>query len=300
MQALDRWADSECCASRKYVKKVTIDNFARADAIDVELLATYEQRELRPRHRPYDGGMISQGMSPNPWDLPCVPSKWYLQEKKEMPLPGSEAIRICFKCCGGGRITCPHCHGAGRTRCHHCNGNGRLNNADGTSRDCPHCNGGYERCSRCGSSGSIVCDTCNGARQLVHYQAVVVYFNRVENHKVLDGEAAFLKEMPLEKIKAAPGVPMWQEENFMVFPAAQYNQCRISPNISQRIDGMIMEFATMGSSKGVLRRQQLTVKGVPVFRAEYKKGEERKVFFVFGTNMNVHAPDWPCCCCVCM
>jgi len=85
----------------------------------------------------------------------------------------------------------------------------------------------------------------------------------------------------------------------MVFPAAQYNQCRISPNISQRIDAMIMEFNNMGNGKGVLRRQALNVKGVPVFRAEYKRGQEKKVFFVYGTSLVVHAVDWPCCCCYC-
>jgi len=196
MQALDKWANGDCCASHRAVKDVTIDSFARADAIDVELLATYEARELRPRHRPYDGGMISQGMSPNPWDLPCQPSKWYIEEKKEMPLPGSEVIRICYNCCGGGRVTCPHCHGNGRTRCNHCNGRGTLTDAEGHHRDCPHCRGGYQRCHRCQESGSIICPTCDGRRQLVHYQAVVVYFHRVEHHKILDFEAAFLVDLP--------------------------------------------------------------------------------------------------------
>jgi len=33
MQALDKWANGDCCASHRAVKDVTIDSFARADAI---------------------------------------------------------------------------------------------------------------------------------------------------------------------------------------------------------------------------------------------------------------------------
>lgn len=122
---------------------------------------------------------------------------------------------------------------------------------------------------------------------------------RVRGTRVLDFDQQFQGQLPAEKIRAAEGVPMWVEEVPRLMEAAPFQQVRITPAISQAVDAVMRETASRFPQASILLRQKLTIKGVPVFRCEYKVEQAQRVFFVYGIRSEVHAPNYPsvCPCC---
>ena len=73
--------------------------------------------------------------------------------------------KICSKCNGSGKITCPWCHGSGKRVCGACGGSGHRfvgvtkYNLSGF-QNCPFCFAGRTNCTCMG--GKVVCSLCRG------------------------------------------------------------------------------------------------------------------------------------------
>lgn len=309
--ALRLHVNSNCCMSKGQLKKIAVTSFQRTDAFTISIDTTCESRELRPAHKPYRGQPIIATITPDPWLVPCQPSRWYTDETIDVPLPGTEQVRPCFRCYGRCVVRCTHCHGRGEYSCHNCHGTGHVdrtvheNTPDGrtttrTRREhCTVCHRGWVRCGPCMGTGYTDCRTCERTGTLLHYTNIHIKFRHLRYQKVLDFDAKFLDQLPPQLVAKAQGVPLWLEEVPRLFQAGPLNQERVSRAINSQADNSIAEAATKFPAGSIPRMQKLRVTGVPVYRVEYFAGKQQQCFFVYGTSTppSVHAPGWPCCCC---
>jgi hypothetical protein len=87
---------------------------------------------------------------------------------------GTEYVKECESCDGGGEldceycdrgeITCDTCDGTGEVTCEECDGDGRQM-GDGEWEDCEACDGtGNGKCEECDGNGSLNCDNCDNGK----------------------------------------------------------------------------------------------------------------------------------------
>lgn len=66
---------------------------------------------------------------------------------------------------------------------------------------------------------------------------------------------------------------------------------RVNPEVNEECNRLLASFRLPGGTK--LHRQSLHVRSVPVYEGRYPWGKETRRFWIYGHEMNVHAPDYP-------
>uniref|UniRef100_G1QUD0 Ssu-2 homolog n=1 Tax=Nomascus leucogenys TaxID=61853 RepID=G1QUD0_NOMLE len=231
-----------------------------------------------------------RGASPRLWDIKVQVPPMFQEDTRKFQVPHSSLVKECHKCHGRGRYKCSGCHGAGTVRCPSCCGAKRKAKQ---SRRCQLCAGsGRRRCSTCSGRGNKTCATCKGEKKLLHFiQLVIMWknslFEFVSEHRL---------NCPRELLAKAKGENLFKDENSVVYPIVDFPLRDISL-ASQR--GIAEHSAALASRARVLQQRQ-TIELIPLTEVHYWYQGKTYVYYIYGTDHQVYAVDYPeryCCGC---
>jgi hypothetical protein len=311
-EALELHVQTTKWLRRGLAQKLPIESFERSGSFHVVFRSFTETRSVGPANEPYWNGLVDgpeNGRPPAAWDIPVhIPGQFINQDHHE-PVPHTDAVKTCHGCDGAGKVTCGDCGGDGRVRCAECGGDGRVNrtrtltrtNAQGQTESytesytetCGRCGGdGKVTCPLCDRSGRVTCPTCRGAARLKHFQQLWVAWNTQVTDEVIERT-----DLPDDLIGGAVGIVIHAEEEDHLEPAAggaggpYRGGGRVNADVNEVSNKLIQSHRFKGGTK--LHRQSLTVRAVPVYEARYPWGKETRRFWIYGTDQQVYAPEFP-------
>jgi len=298
----------------KYVKKTwwrrrglaeTLDirSIKPSNAYHIQLETFVEVRRVERGHRPYRGGPIDDscnGPPPHPWGILAQPPVMFHPHTFSMPLPHTDEVHKCGTCIGAGVVTCLHCTGTGRKSCVHCSGTGHLlrtgkqghhTHGNHPRHDhCPHCKGGHSTCMTCRGGGRITCSLCDGTGQLVRYSKLLIIWTNRKVDRVTDSKSLPPSLTHSSRLRDASGTLLLNEEGLRLFPTEAGTVPRVNDLVNEVSNSLIVSSI---DPNVLLHRQRLSVRGVPVYELPYFwKGEQLR-FWVYGTEREVYAPNYP-------
>ncbi|XP_004642202.1 protein SSUH2 homolog [Octodon degus] len=231
-----------------------------------------------------------RGTSPKLWDIQVQVPAMFQEDTRKSQVPHSSLVKDCHKCYGRGRYKCSSCHGSGMVRCPACSGAKRKARPP---RRCPLCSGsGRRRCSVCSGSGSKACATCRGERKLVHFVQLVTTWRNSLFEFVSEPHL----NCPRELLGKAKGENLFKDENSAVYPIVDFPLQEIS--LASRRG--IQEHSAAVASRGRILQQRQTIELVPLTEVHYSYQGKASVYYVYGTDHQVYAVDYPeryCCGC---
>ncbi|KAL4226159.1 hypothetical protein ACF0H5_014145 [Mactra antiquata] len=294
-QALEKYVESQLCFGKKPAQECTILKTTGVTALHYVLETFSENRSTKKKKKPYKGGHIDgpeNGTPPMPWEIACPPKSEFKDDKIKKEVPHTAKVKKCKDCKGRGWETCDECDGWGRVECDHCEGGGRVPFTDEEGnegeRDCPFCMGGMRRCDECGGDGRVTCEDCEGYRKLKCFIQLKVKFYNHKDEYILE-----TTDMPDELVASVGGNVLFQQELPMVWPIASYPVAEINAQSAKFVQAHRTKWPNE-----LIHKQRQTLRGVPVTEVEYKWEDFTSRFWVYGTEKNVYAPDYPqqCCC----
>ncbi|CAD5118072.1 DgyrCDS6811 [Dimorphilus gyrociliatus] len=297
--ALNEFASSNCCYGKGVSTNMIINNISNEFAYHYILETCTEWRSVKWTFEPFIGGYIdgpNNGEPPLPWSISCTPSALFMNETKEIPVPHTEQVFQCHNCKARGFVVCSRCKGVKRVRCSKCSGSGWVKKFDAKQKrhdktSCGGCSGsGKSRCGKCSGSGELICLVCRGRKQLKWFILLTVSFlNNASDY------VHRINSIPIELVKGANGKEIFKYSSNMAWPISHSTIKEINVLSSQLID---KHRQTYKSQKILFEKQ--TIKAVPVSEIDYRFKGESKRFWVYGTQGEVHCPDYPqqhCCGC---
>ncbi len=311
-EALELHVRTTTWLRRDLSRTLPIESFARSGSFHVVFKSFTEKRDTGPAHVAFWGGAIDgpeNGRAPAAWDIHVdVPGTFINQDHRE-PIPHTDVVKTCHGCQGSGRVTCDNCGGDGRVRCPRCGGDGRVSrtrtltrtNAQGQSEtytesyteQCGNCGGdGQVTCATCDGSGRVTCPTCGGATRLKHYRELHVAWKTHTADHIIEKT-----DLPDELIQGAVGLVIHSEQDARLEPMTggaggpYRGGGRVNAEVNEVANRLISSHSFPGGVK--LHCQALVVRAVPVYEARYRWGKGQRRFWVYGTDQQVHAPEYP-------
>lgn len=314
-EALELHVMSTRWLRRDLAKKLPIDSFTRSGSFHIVFRSFTETRSTIPSFKPYRGEYVDgahNGPAPAPWNIPVPLPGTFINQDHEEPVPHTDTVKTCHGCNGDGQVTCSRCGGGTRVTCPDCSGNGRVNrtrtvtrtNAQGQSEtftesyteSCGPCGGdGRITCPECSGSGRITCPTCRGATRLKHYVKLCVDWKTTVADKVIEKT-----DLPDRMVAGAVGIVIHAEEDDHLEPWAgaaggggpyRGGGGRVSAEVNAAANLLIQSHRFPEGTK--LHRQSLHVRTIPVYEGRYQWGKDLRQFWVYGTDQQVYAPNYP-------
>ncbi|XP_040850881.1 protein SSUH2 homolog [Ochotona curzoniae] len=292
--ALLSFVSSKCCYGHAAAGDLIIRELKQQSLCRYRLETFSESRVSEWTFQPFTSHAVDgpqKGPSPRLWDIKVQVPPMFQEDTKKLQVPHSSLVKECHKCHGRGRYKCSCCHGAGLVRCPACCGSKRR--ARQPARRCPRCSGtGRRRCSTCSGSGSKTCATCKGERKLLHsIQLVIAWKN-----SLFEFVSQPRLSCPRELLAKAKGESLFKDEDVMVYPIVDFPVPEIA-RASQR--GIAEHSAALGSRARILQQRQ-TIELVPLTEVHYWYQGKDGVYYICGTDHQVHVEDYPqrhCCGC---
>jgi hypothetical protein len=290
---------------RGLARRLEIEAIERSGAFDVVLQSFTEKRDTFWEQRPYDEGEPidgpDRGPAPGEWEIALEAPGVFINEHRVMPVPHTQTVKSCEACLGKSDVLCSRCSGNGEHGCGSCSGTGRLvtlDAQDGTRSPgpCQLCGGvGRVGCVVCVGSGRVRCETCFGRRQVVHYQELRVHWATRTNSEQVEK-----MKLPGSLVGIAEGVVVLREEDARLEPGRggphgggpyRGSGGRVSPEVDAAVNRLLSSHRLAPEQR--LLRQRLVVRGVPVHEVRYRYRGEQRSFWIYGSDLRVHAPRFP-------
>ncbi|XP_001199642.2 protein SSUH2 homolog [Strongylocentrotus purpuratus] len=289
-----------CCWGKRAAEGLTFTKIEHSAAFHYTLETFSENRTTKWVHTPYVGQPIDgpqNGPAPLPWSIPADFPALFMNNTRKIEVPHTASVKPCHNCRASGYVRCPRCCGRGTVRCRRCGGDGRRNvrryNSN-TKRHyyksitCGSCGGdGRRQCFRCTGYGKITCPVCDGRTQLKCYiQLTVEWINHVEDNIVER------TNLPDELIRDVTGNIVFEEEQPKVWPITHFPDNAINQASQQIVKRHEDSFKSER-----LHKQRHKVRIIPVAEAKCLYNDKPFVFFVYGFERKVYAPEYPMQCC---
>lgn len=289
--ALLEHVGSSCCMGKGPANKMEIKQIEYSFTHVLVLETFSEKRQTCWEYKPFRGGHVDDaccGRPPNIWEI--IPSKEptpFKDGKYTTTVPFTEYVQSCFQCNSTGRKRCCSCDGVGSLSCNFCNNMGTTSN--GTS--CTSCNGrGRRSCFSCNSSGFQECSNCLGSGKLKYYQKLkITWKNHIDEHI---SEPNFI---PKDKLKTVCGDIIYKDQAPRVYPINYIS----TPDIAQASHSLIAKHEQVYLSKERPLIQQQTVQVIQVATVHYEHNGKSNLYYIFGKESKVYAPNYPSSCCGC-
>ncbi|XP_004714180.1 protein SSUH2 homolog [Echinops telfairi] len=272
-EALLSFVNSKCCYPSAAAGDLIIQELTQRTLCRYRLETFSESRISEWTFEPFTNHSVDgpqRGASPRLWDIKVKVPPMFQEDTKKFQVPHSSLVKECHKCHGHGRYKCSGCHGAGMVS--------RL--------------WAVGECSTCSGRGNKTCATCKGEKKLLHFvQLIIVWKNRlfefVSGHQL---------SCPGELLSKAKGEKLFKDEDVVVYPITDFPLREISA-ASQR--GITEHSATVASHARVLQQRQ-TIEVIPLTEVHYWYQGKTGVYYLYGTDHQVHVVDYPeryCCGC---
>ncbi|XP_043933459.1 protein SSUH2 homolog isoform X2 [Protopterus annectens] len=290
-EALISYAKSKCCYNSEPAEKMHFQSLTPANTLRYRLETFTESRSTEWASEPYTGQFVDTpacGPAPLPWDIPVPPPPMFADTKQKVKVPHTASVKGCHDCKALGRIACQKCTATGKVECWVCHGRGRNMNDD----RCMTCNGTrLTKCTSCNGAGGKQCSTCLGHGQILCYIQLVVVWETHRFEYVVDQESGF----PNDLLKKVTGSNLFIDQNLMVYPVIGSPYPAVNEASQRGISEHHNQFAT---TKRICQQKQ-TIELIPITRVRYDWKEKTYSYFVYGTEHQVFADDYPakCCCC---
>ncbi|XP_054645915.1 protein SSUH2 homolog isoform X2 [Dunckerocampus dactyliophorus] len=265
-EAIALWASSKCSY-----------NFAPKDGMitTMEAFNTYryrletftESRSAEWSHEPYNGQPVDAcgQPPPEPWNIAATPPIYFVDGQQVIRVPYTSFLKSCHVCQEMGKKPCNDCD---------------------WNRDCMRMN----NCRHCQGQGFTECPTCQGRRQLLVYMKLTVTWTNNCDDYVVE-QPSGLKVDNLSKVS---GVELFRDCQYLVYPVCGFPDTAVV-NAAQRL---VREHQGNFALTSLILRQRQIIELIPVTKVTYLWKEEKKVLFVYGTELEVRADNHPpisCC-----
>ncbi|XP_071476024.1 protein SSUH2 homolog isoform X1 [Diadema antillarum] len=302
-EALLGYVAENCCRGKKAATEMKVNDLDHSAAFHYTLETFTEKRTTKWKHEPFTGQIIDgphNGPAPQPWSIMVNIPAMFQNGKAKLEVPHTASVKPCHDCYAIGFRRCHHCMGRGRTRCHMCHGHGRrqvthYNHEEHRHHShwetCHSCHGmGRRRCFTCHGHGQITCTTCSGRANLKFYIQLTVDWTNHMNDSIVERTA-----LPDELIRDVTGQVAFKEEQPRVFPVNHFPD----QSINQASNTLVQQHSTAFQLERILQ-QRHQVRIIPVTEVKSTYGDKQFMFFVYGFEHKVYAPEYPMqCCCGC-
>lgn len=159
---------------------------------------------------------------------------------------------------------------------------------------CSFCRGrGWETCYVCKGHGHIDCFHCRGSGGLRCFIKMhVVYTTHVDDFV----DQSRNVRLPSDLVRTAGGALLFQAEGVRVCPLFNFPELLVNQESQRLLD----EHERQISATERLLLQRHRIRSVPISQCSYSYKGKTGVFYVYGSENHVHAPDYPQkCCCTC-
>ncbi|XP_042896179.1 protein SSUH2 homolog isoform X2 [Parasteatoda tepidariorum] len=298
--ALRKDISSHCCYSQRPVRDMCITDIKHSIAFHYTLETFTEIRTTCWAFEPYTGGTIAgsnSGSVPGPWEILAFPPTYFKNHSTQLEVPHTASLKTCHVCGGVGRKRCSTCSGKGSAYCFSCHGAGYRHitlTTGSETKDCLQCTGtGQRKCWKCSGEGMAMCKTCSGTGQIKCYLRVTIkWMNHLDDH-VVEKVAA----LSGDRIRTASGDIVCQEEGNSLLPLTHFPDTTVNMASVQLLQKHESSFP---SEKVLKQRHRVSI--VPVSSVNYSWRRHEGLFYVYGYERRVYAPDYPhvcaCCCCI--
>uniref|UniRef100_A0A1I7U8X2 ZZ-type domain-containing protein n=1 Tax=Caenorhabditis tropicalis TaxID=1561998 RepID=A0A1I7U8X2_9PELO len=157
----------------------------------------------------------------------------------------------------------------------------------GTHDLCYMCHGrGIKECHHCKGGGKKPCTSCAGTGSVRSYTRIKVYFKNERSEHYTESE------IPEKLLLQADGKRIFEEEQDYVIPISRYSD--------EDVNKMSKLFCAQHLQKcmGVCRviRQRHYMNAIPISKVHYSLGNEKGIFYVYGTQKLCFFPNFPSKC----
>lgn len=279
--------------------ELEVTNIESVGAYEIVLETFVEQRTVTTRRYPFHDRTIDSPDTGAPvalWDVPTNPPTFFAKGEQTLVLPQTGQVEECTHCDAEGRRSCSVCKGTKKTRCLSCGGSGRKQKRNGSGylyhSDCNGCKGrGKFPCTRC-TGGKVRCPLCNATKRLECREEISVSWRVHTERNSIEST-----DVPDELMRHVTGAVVLVEEAEQLHPTADLASgyrtppVRVQPNVDRLCDGLI---ATATRDAGsVVRRQRLTIRGVPIYKINFRLGSHVGYFCAYGAERAIYAPGYP-------
>jgi hypothetical protein len=291
-RALERHVSRSFWLQHGLAATLPVSSFERTGAFHVELECFTESRTRHEEDEPYHGGSVDgpeRGAAPKTWELGVERPDDFVDDAIRVEVPHTSVVERCPSCRGRGVVPCGSCGGDGKvTRTE------RVSAGSG-QRHHHHTRTTKVTCSVCRGSGEVGCETCEGTGDVRRFEVVEVVWKNVISERVIEKT-----DLPDELLPDVEGVEVLCEEEKRLEPGTgggggggpfRGGLERVNAEVDAAVNELLEEAAFGKGTK--LRRQRVTVRAVPVWEARYAWGRDERRFWVFGTDLQVHAPRFP-------
>ncbi|XP_063081257.1 protein SSUH2 homolog isoform X2 [Cavia porcellus] len=292
-EALLSFVNSKCCYGTAAARDFVIQELRQQTLCRYRLETFSESRISEWTFQPFTNHSVNgpqRGTLPKLWDIQVQVPAMFQEDTRKSQVPHTSLVKDCHKCRGHGRYKCSGCHGSGTVRCPACSGTKRRARPP---RRCPLCSGsGRRRCSACSGRGRKTCATCRGERKLVHSVQLVTTWR----NSVFEFVSEPHLDCPRELLGKARGESLFRDENLAVYPIVDFPLQEISLASRRGIE----EHSAALASRGRILQQRQTIELVPLTEVRYRYQGKTSVYYVYGTDHQVYAVDYPqryCCGC---
>ncbi|XP_071476031.1 protein SSUH2 homolog [Diadema antillarum] len=299
-ESLLSFVAEQCCWGKKAAEELNITTIEHSTAFHYTLETFTEKRSTKWVHEPYVGQPIDgpyNGPAPLPWSIPVNIPALFQNNVHRLEVPHTASVKPCHNCRACGYVRCPRCYGRGRIRCRRCSGRGmrnvrRYNSSTQshyyTREICYSCGGdGRKTCFRCSGYGRITCRVCDGNTQLKFYIRLTVEWVNHQEEGIVERT-----NLPDILIRNVSGQTVFQEEHPKVWPISHFPDRAINDTSAQ-----IVKRHEQAYRNELLHRQRHNVRVIPVAEAKCQYNDKSFVFFVYGFERQVYAPEYPMQCC---
>ncbi|XP_062924443.1 protein SSUH2 homolog isoform X1 [Mobula hypostoma] len=287
-EALAQFATAHCCYSGRPTREMVFQDLTPFNMYRYRLETFTESRLTEWTHVPFTGQSVDSsacGTPPLPWDITVEMPPVFQDFTKKVPVPHTAAVKRCHKCKGRGKYRCSQCGGKGKLKCLSCGGRGLSHG----NKRCIQCGGsGLKRCGPCLGRGTRSCHVCKTSGQLLFYIQLTIKWTNNIFEQVADQQIG----LPVALFSNVTGQNVFADENYQVYPIVGFPDSLID-QISQH--GVQEHQDKFGRTTCILQQRQ-TIELIPVTKVLFQwKGQEHS-YFVYGTEDNVYAPDYPSKC----
>lgn len=292
-----------CCYGSAAARELLFRDLRSSSAFHYTLETFTESRSCAWACEPYTGQMIDgpqYGPAPNPWEIIVNSPPLFTDGEVVVEVPHTASVKGCTRCHQSGKVRCTSCAGMGTSVCMSCGGSGRITTYHHDHHDnhhhnhhrhvtCSSCFGsGRVRCSFCFGTGCITCRTCKGFCRLKCYLALTVTWKVNMKDHIVERTA-----LPDHLIRGATGGTAFEEQMPRVWPISHFPDQTINDASRSLVDEHSRAFPL---ARILMQRHRVRV--VPVTEAFCSwKNKDIGVFYVYGLENKVHAPDYPQQCC---
>lgn len=293
--ALMEHVTSKCTYVRSVAREMVIRKMDSCPGYQYTLESFTEMRQVSWSYEPYTGDTTSENsfstdIPPEAWDVPCPCPSYFHNHVTITEVPNTTTVRTCHSCGGIGRRRCNACNSSGWENCHYCHGDGLKVSLQGHRERCYVCVGsGRKKCWKCSGDGMAACKACGGTGQIRCYISLTVtWTNHMEEH--VEEPSTAIRD----KLENASGHLVLEEEMHQISPIGTFPE----KSIIEASSRLLEKHRTAFSSEKVLM-QRHRVKMIPVTSVSYQWKSHVGLYFVYGIEKKIYAPDYPqASCCV--